>query len=111
MALLRSVKGYLDLFHLLILYFMPDFIVRRLSVRFFRSLLFQSTMVVLQALSEYMIKRPSPDDLSLDVDIRITGRRDIRYHFNPRTAYGARSSKVRDIKRDINRIQACSGVS
>uniref|UniRef100_A0A3Q4ICA1 Complement component c3b, tandem duplicate 2 n=1 Tax=Neolamprologus brichardi TaxID=32507 RepID=A0A3Q4ICA1_NEOBR len=54
----------------------------------------QSTMVVLQALSEYMIKRPPPDDLSLDVDIRITGRRDIRYHFNPRTAYGARSSKL-----------------
>lgn len=110
MALLRSVKGYLDLFHLLILYFMPDLIVRRLPVRFFRSLLFQSTMVVLQALSEYMIKRP-PDDLSLNVDIRITGRRDIRYHFDPRTAYGARSSKVRDIKRNINRIQACSGVS
>ncbi|XP_012771234.3 complement C3b.1 [Maylandia zebra] len=53
----------------------------------------QSTMVVLQALSEYMIKRP-PDDLSLNVDIRITGRRDIRYHFDPRTAYGARSSKL-----------------
>lgn len=67
-------------------------------------------MVVLQALSEYMIKRPPPDDLSLDVDIRITGRRDVRYHFNPRTAYGARSSKVRDTKRNIKRIWLCGRV-
>ncbi|KAM4750099.1 complement C3-like [Anableps anableps] len=54
----------------------------------------QSTMVVLQALSEYMINQPPPADLSLNVDIRMTGRRDIRYHFNPDTAYGARSSKL-----------------
>ncbi|XP_054634136.1 complement C3-like [Dunckerocampus dactyliophorus] len=54
----------------------------------------QSTMVVLQALSEYLIHTPSSDDLSLNVDVRITGRRDIRYHFNPRTAYAAQSSRL-----------------
>ncbi|XP_033480279.2 complement C3-like [Epinephelus lanceolatus] len=54
----------------------------------------QSTMVVLQALSEYLINKPPPDDLSLDVDIRITGRKEIRHHFNPNTAYVARSSRL-----------------
>lgn len=51
-------------------------------------------MVVLHALSEYLIKKPPPKDLSLDVDVRIRGRRDVRYHFDPRTAYAARSSRV-----------------
>ncbi|XP_035515263.1 venom factor-like [Morone saxatilis] len=54
----------------------------------------QSTMVVLQALSEYLINRPPPGDLSLDVDVRMTGRKEIRYHFNPETAYAARSSRL-----------------
>lgn len=54
----------------------------------------QSTMVVLQALSEYLIKKPPPDDLSLDVDVRITGRKEIRYNFNPKTAYASRSSRL-----------------
>ncbi|KAM4595769.1 complement C3-like [Fundulus diaphanus] len=54
----------------------------------------QSTMVVLQALSEYMINQPPPADLSLNVDIRMTGRKEIRYNFNPDTAYAARSSKL-----------------
>ncbi|XP_054896874.1 ophiophagus venom factor-like [Poeciliopsis prolifica] len=54
----------------------------------------QSTMVVLQALSEYMISQPPPADLSLNVDIRMTGRKEIRYYFNPDTAYAARSSKL-----------------
>ncbi|XP_041641340.1 complement C3-like isoform X2 [Cheilinus undulatus] len=54
----------------------------------------QSTMVVLQALSEYLIHLPPPADLSLNVDVRITGRREIRYHFNPTTAYAARSSRL-----------------
>ncbi|XP_028421447.1 complement C3 [Perca flavescens] len=53
----------------------------------------QSTMVVLQALSEYLINKP-PDDASLDVDVRITGRKEIRYHFNPVNAYAARSSRL-----------------
>lgn len=60
----------------------------------------QSTMVVLQALSEYLINKPPPGDLSLDVDVRLTGRKEIRYHFNPRTAYAARSSRVREPQRD-----------
>lgn len=51
-------------------------------------------MVVLHALSEYLIKKPPPEDLSLDVDVRIQGRKEIRYHFDPRTAYAARSSRV-----------------
>uniref|UniRef100_A0A3P9LX36 Complement component c3b, tandem duplicate 2 n=1 Tax=Oryzias latipes TaxID=8090 RepID=A0A3P9LX36_ORYLA len=53
----------------------------------------QSTMVVLQALSEYMINKPR-EDTNLDVDIKIAGRRDLRYRFNPDTAYAARSSKL-----------------
>ncbi|XP_068177027.1 complement C3-like [Antennarius striatus] len=54
----------------------------------------QSTMVVLQALSAYLIKSAPPGDLSLDVDLQITGRREVRYHFNPKTAYVARSSRL-----------------
>uniref|UniRef100_A0A3P8SEG5 Complement component c3b, tandem duplicate 2 n=1 Tax=Amphiprion percula TaxID=161767 RepID=A0A3P8SEG5_AMPPE len=54
----------------------------------------QPTMVVLQALSEYLIHKPPPDDHSLDVDVRITGRKEIRYHFNPKTAYAARTSRL-----------------
>ncbi|XP_062420482.1 complement C3-like [Pungitius pungitius] len=53
-------------------------------------------MVVLQALSEYLINKPPPGDLSLDVDVRLTGRKEIRYHFNPQTAYAARSSRLPD---------------
>ncbi|XP_029706634.1 complement C3-like [Takifugu rubripes] len=54
----------------------------------------QSTMVVLHALSEYLIMKPPPEDLSLDVDVRIQGRKEIRYHFDPSSAYAARSSRL-----------------
>ncbi|KAK2907093.1 hypothetical protein Q8A67_006078 [Cirrhinus molitorella] len=54
----------------------------------------QSTMVVLQALSEYLVKRPPPDDLSLLVQLSVPGRSDIRWTFNPKVAYVARSSRV-----------------
>ncbi|XP_061686699.1 complement C3-like [Syngnathoides biaculeatus] len=54
----------------------------------------QSTMVVLQALSEYLMKTRVASELSLDVDVKITGRRDIRYHFNAKTAYTAKSSRL-----------------
>ncbi|XP_033985886.1 complement C3-like [Trematomus bernacchii] len=54
----------------------------------------QSTMVVLQALSEYLIHKPPPADLSLDVDVRLRGRKEIRYHFNPENSYAARSSRL-----------------
>lgn len=64
------------------------------EIYFFIPFFLQSTMVVLQALSEYMISEPPPADLSLNVDLRMTGRKEIRYHFNPDTAYAARSSKV-----------------
>ncbi|KAM4584772.1 complement C3-like [Odontesthes bonariensis] len=53
----------------------------------------QSTMVVLQALSEYMINKPPANDLNLKVDVKLTGRKDVRYLFNPRTAYAAHSSR------------------
>lgn len=53
-------------------------------------------MVVLQALSEYLMKSRVAGDLSLDVDVKIAGRRDVRYHFNARTAYAAHSSRVRN---------------
>ncbi len=65
------------------------------SLSYQLSVLSQSTMVVLQALSEYLINKPPPDDLILDVDVGIAGRKEIRYHFNPETAYTARSSRVR----------------
>lgn len=51
-------------------------------------------MVVLHALSEYLIKRPSPNDVTLDVDIRIPGRTEINAHFDTSTAYMARVDKV-----------------
>lgn len=57
----------------------------------------QPTMVVLHALSEYLINRPPPADVSLDVDVRITGRKESRYNFNPQNSYALRSSRVRDV--------------
>ncbi|XP_036805105.1 venom factor isoform X1 [Oncorhynchus mykiss] len=53
----------------------------------------QPTMVVLQGLSGYLMKKP-PNDLSLQVDLSIQGRSDQRYHFDPRTSYVARSSRA-----------------
>ncbi|KAK2819584.1 hypothetical protein Q7C36_021230 [Tachysurus vachellii] len=52
----------------------------------------QSTMVVLQALSEYMVKKPPPSDLR--VDLSVPGRSDIRWAFTNRLAHVARSSRV-----------------
>ncbi len=52
-------------------------------------------MVVLQALSEYLVKRPPPDDLNLLVQLSVPGRSDVRWTFNPKVAYVARSSRVR----------------
>uniref|UniRef100_A0A8C2FS32 Complement component c3b, tandem duplicate 2 n=1 Tax=Cyprinus carpio TaxID=7962 RepID=A0A8C2FS32_CYPCA len=54
----------------------------------------QSTMVVLQALSEYLVKRPPPQDLNLLVQLSVPGRSDVRWTFNPKMAYMARSSRV-----------------
>ncbi|XP_067272243.1 complement C3-like [Pseudorasbora parva] len=54
----------------------------------------QSTMVVLQAVSEYLVKRPPPTDLNLMVQLSVPGRSDIRWNFDPKVAYVARSSRV-----------------
>ncbi|XP_067252456.1 complement component c3b, tandem duplicate 2 [Chanodichthys erythropterus] len=54
----------------------------------------QSTMVVLQALSEYLVKSPPPSDLNLLVQLSVPGRSDVRWTFNPKVAYVARSSRV-----------------
>ncbi|XP_050950691.1 LOW QUALITY PROTEIN: complement C3-like [Labeo rohita] len=54
----------------------------------------QSTMVVLQALSEYLVKRPPLDDLNLLVQLSVPGRSDVRWTFNPKVAYVARSQRV-----------------
>lgn len=62
-------------------------------------------MVVLQALSEYLINNPPAPDLSLLVDLRVPGRSDLRYHFEPKTSYVARSSKVRETKLKVNSLK------
>ncbi|KAL7831473.1 hypothetical protein SRHO_G00309760 [Serrasalmus rhombeus] len=54
----------------------------------------QSTMVVLQALSEYLVKRPPESKLNLHVELRIPGRSDTRWAFTPTLAHVARSSRV-----------------
>ncbi|TSK67244.1 Complement C3 [Bagarius yarrelli] len=54
----------------------------------------QSTMVVLQALSEYLVKKPNPADMSLQVNLSLPGRLDIRWSFNNQLAHVARSSRV-----------------
>ncbi|KAG7315486.1 hypothetical protein KOW79_021574 [Hemibagrus wyckioides] len=54
----------------------------------------QSTMVVLQALSEYLVKKPSPSDMNLQVDLSVPGRSEIRWAFTQQLAHVARSSRV-----------------
>ncbi|CAL8288544.1 unnamed protein product [Arctogadus glacialis] len=54
----------------------------------------QPTMVVLQALSEYLLKRAVDRNVSLQVDLKVPGRIDLRYHFEPQTSYVARSSRA-----------------
>ncbi|KAI5088907.1 hypothetical protein C0J45_21479 [Silurus meridionalis] len=55
----------------------------------------QSTMVVLQALSKYLVKKPSPADMNLHVDLSVPGRSDVRWAFNSKLAHVARSARVR----------------
>ncbi|XP_064179706.1 complement C3-like isoform X1 [Anguilla rostrata] len=54
----------------------------------------QSTMVVLQALAEYLIHKPPPQDLNLRVALSQPGRSDTVWTFQPKTAYVARSAKA-----------------
>ncbi|XP_073669750.1 venom factor-like [Paramisgurnus dabryanus] len=54
----------------------------------------QSTMVVLQGLSEYLVKKPPPSDLNLLVELSVPGRSDIRWSFMRSMRSAARTSKV-----------------
>ncbi|KAK7882749.1 hypothetical protein WMY93_028923 [Mugilogobius chulae] len=54
----------------------------------------QSTMVMLQAMAEYLIKQPPPVQTNLTVSLRIGARTDSLY-FNPRTNYQLRSFNVK----------------
>ncbi|XP_049327055.1 complement C3b.1 [Astyanax mexicanus] len=54
----------------------------------------QSTLVVLQALSEFLVKRPPEKQLSLQVELRVPGRSEMRWAFTPSLAHVARSSRV-----------------
>ncbi|XP_030637168.1 complement C3 [Chanos chanos] len=54
----------------------------------------QPTMVVLQGLSEYLVKKPPPQNLNLRVALSIPGRKDVKWFFDPKLAYVARSSRV-----------------
>lgn len=88
----------------------------RLSVSSLPSsfLLSQSTMVVLHALSEYLIHQPPAPDQSLNVDVRISGRTDIRYHFSPQSSFVARSTRVRErslLFRTSGRLQTDVSIS
>lgn len=51
-------------------------------------------MVVLQALSEYLVRNPSPSDMNLRVHLSVPGRSDIRWAFTKHLAHVARSSRV-----------------
>ncbi|XP_072320525.1 venom factor-like, partial [Eucyclogobius newberryi] len=55
----------------------------------------QPTVVVLQALSEYLLKRPPPPNLQLKVDVQM-GARSIPYGFDPDTSYAARTARLPD---------------
>ncbi|KAI5629916.1 complement component c3b, tandem duplicate 2 isoform X2 [Silurus asotus] len=54
----------------------------------------QSTMVVLQALSEYLVKKPSPADMNLKVVLRVPCRSDIHQAFTKHLAHVAYSFSV-----------------
>uniref|UniRef100_W5L2G3 Complement component c3b, tandem duplicate 1 n=1 Tax=Astyanax mexicanus TaxID=7994 RepID=W5L2G3_ASTMX len=54
----------------------------------------QSTLVVLQALSEFLVKRPPEKQLSLQVELRVPGRSEMRWAFTPSLAHVARSSRL-----------------
>ncbi|KAM9493803.1 complement C3-like [Clarias gariepinus] len=54
----------------------------------------QSTMVVLQALSEYLVKNPPLSDMALRVDISVPDHSGIHWDFTPQLAHSIRSSQV-----------------
>lgn len=55
----------------------------------------QPTVVVLQALSEFLVRQPPPKNLDLNVEVRM-GARTIPYNFNPDTSYAARTARLLD---------------
>ncbi|KAG7254930.1 hypothetical protein CRUP_033547, partial [Coryphaenoides rupestris] len=54
----------------------------------------QPTLVVLQALTEYLALKPPGKDVSLQVQLKLPGRIDLTYHFDARSAYVPRSTKA-----------------
>ncbi|XP_052446981.1 complement C3-like [Carassius gibelio] len=54
----------------------------------------QSTMVVQQALSEYLIKRPPPSNYTLRVELHVPGDRIITWNFLPKMAHKLQTAKV-----------------
>ncbi|XP_059425938.1 complement C3-like [Carassius carassius] len=54
----------------------------------------QSTMVVLQALSEYLIKRPPPYNYTLRVELHVPGDRITTWNFLPKMAHKLQTAKV-----------------
>ncbi|KAJ3614154.1 hypothetical protein NHX12_017730 [Muraenolepis orangiensis] len=47
-----------------------------------------------QALSQYLVQKPPKEDISLQVALKVPGRTDLNYHFDPQTSFVARSSRV-----------------
>ncbi|KAI4888868.1 hypothetical protein NFI96_005341 [Prochilodus magdalenae] len=68
----------------------------------------QSTMIVLQALSEYLVKRPPGSQLNLMVELQVPGRSDTRWAFTPKLAHVARSSRV-PLDQDFTVVATGSG--
>lgn len=54
----------------------------------------QSTMVVLQALSEYLVKRPPPSKRTLKVELNVRGRKSIQWIFLPKVAHKLQTAQV-----------------
>ncbi|CAL8328550.1 unnamed protein product [Merluccius merluccius] len=54
----------------------------------------QPTMVVLQALSEYLVLRPPGQDTFLQVDLKVPGRTDMQFRFEPQTDFSAPTIKA-----------------
>ncbi|XP_048016621.1 LOW QUALITY PROTEIN: complement C3-like [Megalobrama amblycephala] len=53
----------------------------------------QSTVIVLQALSEYLVKWPPPSNI-LKVELRVPGRKSIQWTFLPKMAHKLQTAKV-----------------
>ncbi|KAF4093330.1 hypothetical protein AMELA_G00000940 [Ameiurus melas] len=68
----------------------------------------QSTMVVLQALSEYLVKNPPPAHMILNVALRVPSSSDIQWAFTEKLAHVARSSKV-PIDQDFTVVASGNG--